>query len=150
MTKALFGAGCFWGVEKYFQQLKGILHTQVGYSGGTLSNPSYENVCTGKTGHAEVVLIEFDDKQLSYEKLIEYFWKCHDVTQLNQQGLDIGTQYRSEIFYYSDEQKRIAVKSKNELQKTISKTIVTNVSKATFFYKAEEYHQCFLQKKTLV
>ena len=101
MTKALFGAGCFWGVEKYFQQLKGILHTQVGYSGGTLSNPSYENVCTGKTGHAEVVKIEFDSSKISYKKILDYFWLCHDATQYNRQGYDVGTQYRSVIFYFT-------------------------------------------------
>ena len=150
MTKALFGAGCFWGVEEYFRNHKDILETEVGYSGGRLKNPSYEDICTGKTGHAEVVLIEFNEKQLSYNELIDLFWKCHDPTQLNQQGLDIGTQYRSEIFYYSNEQKIIAINSKEKQQKIINKTIVTKVTKASYFYRAEEYHQYFIKKKNLM
>ena len=150
MQKALFGAGCFWGIEEYFRKLKGIQHTQVGYSGGEFENPVYEDVCTGKTGHAEVVLIKFDENQLSYEETINHFWKCHDPTQLNQQGPDIGTQYRSEIFYYSDEQKKIALNSKKEIQKITNRPIVTQITEAAVFYKAEEYHQCFIKKKSYI
>ena len=148
MQKALFGAGCFWGIEEYFRQLKGVQNTQVGYSGGEFENPAYEDVCTGKTGHAEVVLIIFNEDQLSYEEIINHFWQCHDPTQLNQQGPDIGTQYRSEIFYYSEEQKKIALNSKKEIQKTTNRPIVTKITEAADFYKAEEYHQCFIKKKS--
>ena len=148
MIKCLIAAGCFWGIEEYFRKLKGVINTTVGYSGGHLNNPSYEDVCTGTTGHAEVVLIEFDENQLSYDKIINYFWECHDPTQLNKQGPDIGTQYRSAIYYYSKEQKIIAQDSKNEMQKKISKLIVTEITEATEFFQAEEYHQCFILKKS--
>ena len=106
MAKALFGAGCFWGIEEYFKKLKGVKKTCVGYSGGNIINPSYKDVCTGKTEHAEVVLIEYDEVLLTYPELLNQFWRCHDPTQVNGQGFDIGTQYRSVIFYYSDEQKK--------------------------------------------
>ena len=148
MTKALFGAGCFWGIEEYFRKLKGVEKTCVGYSGGNLKNPSYQDVCTGKTEHAEVVLIEYDEALLSYVELLNHFWRCHDPTQMNAQGLDRGTQYRSVVFYYSDEQKRLAENSKNEFQKNISKPIVTEVSEAKEFFLAEDYHQCYIQKKS--
>ena len=148
MTKCLIAAGCFWGIEEYFRKLKGVINTTVGYSGGHLNNPSYEEVCTGTTGHAEVVLIKFDEGQLIYNEIISHFWKCHDPTQLNRQGLDIGTQYRSAIYYYSKEQKIIAQDSKNEMQKKISKLIVTEITEATEFFQAEEYHQCFIFKKS--
>ena len=111
MTKCLIAAGCFWGIEEYFRKLKGVINTTVGYSGGHLNNPSYEDVCTGTTGHAEVVLIKFDERKLLYNEIISYFWKCHDPTQLNRQGPDIGTQYRSVIFYYSETQKKEAEES---------------------------------------
>ena len=150
MAKALFGAGCFWGIEEYFRKLKGVNKTSVGYSGGDLNNPNYKDVCTGKTGHAEVVLVEYDQNQLSYTELLNHFWNCHDPTQVNKQGLDIGTQYRSIIFYYSDEQKEIAENSKNEYQKNISKPIATKISEAKKFFLAEDYHQCFIQKKNLI
>ena len=150
MAKALFGAGCFWGIEEYFRKLKGVKKTCVGYSGGSLSNPSYKDVCTGKTEHAEVVLVEYDEVLLSYAELLNHFWRCHDPTQINGQGFDIGTQYRSVIFYYSDEQKQVAENSKKEFQKNISRPIVTKVSQAKEFFLAEEYHQCYIQKKNLV
>ena len=147
MVKALIAAGCFWGVEEYFQKIIGVRKTTVGYSGGHYHNPSYEDVCTGTTGHAEVVLIEFDEDQLSYDEIINFFWQCHDPTQLNKQGPDVGTQYRSAIYYYSEVQKIIAENSKNEFQKSINKLVVTEIAKAKEFFLAEEYHQCFIQKK---
>lgn len=147
MNKAIFAAGCFWGVEQYFRNLKGVLSTKVGYSGGDFSNPSYEDVCKGITNHAEVVLLEFDESIITYEQLINCFWKCHDPTQLNRQGVDIGDQYRSAIYYFSKEQKKIAEKSKERMQNNIIEKIVTEIAKAKKFYVAEDYHQCFLQKK---
>ena len=150
MAKALFGAGCFWGIEEYFRKLKGVKKTCAGYSGGNLSNPNYKDVCTGKTEHAEVVLIEYDEVLLSYVELLNHFWRCHDPTQMNRQGLDIGTQYRSVIFYYSDEQKQVAENSKKEFQKNISRPIVTKVSQAKEFFLAEDYHQSYIQKKNLI
>ena len=150
MTKALIGAGCFWGVEEYFRKLKGVNKTSVGYSGGNLNNPTYKDVCTGKTEHAEVVLVEHDEGQLSYAELLDHFWKCHDPTQINGQGLDVGTQYRSVIFYFSEEQKKIAENSKNGLQKNISKPVVTKINVAKEFFLAEDYHQCYIEKKNPV
>ena len=150
MAKALFGAGCFWGIEEYFRKLKGVKKTSVGYSGGNLSNPDYKDVCTGKTEHAEVVLIEYDELLLSYFELLNHFWGCHDSTQTDGQGLDIGTQYRSVIFYYSDEQKKIAEDSKENFQKSINKPVATMINKAKEFFLAEDYHQCYIQKKNLV
>ena len=147
MTKALLGAGCFWGVEEYFKNIKGVLSTKVGYSGGTTSNPTYEDVCSGKTGHAEVVLICFDNKIISYSKILEYFWKCHDPTQLNRQGLDVGTQYRSVIYFFDDNQKKTAYDSLNEVKKEFSKTVVTEINLAKEFFLAEDYHQCFIKKQ---
>jgi len=147
MAKALIGAGSFWGIEEYFRKLKGVKKTCVGYSGGNLRNPNYEDVCTGKTEHAEVVLIEYDESLLSYAELLNRFWRCHDPTQINRQGLDIGTQYRSVIFYFSEEQKQVAENSKKEFQKNISRPIVTKVSQAKEFFLAEDYHQCYIQKK---
>ena len=147
MEKALIAAGCFWGIEEFFRKINGVKKTIVGYSGGHFHNPSYEDVCTGTTGHAEVVLIEFDEDQLSYGKIINFFWECHDPTQLNKQGHDVGTQYRSAIYYYSEAQKIIAENYKNEFQKSISKPIVTEITKAKEFFSAEEYHQCFIKKK---
>tara|TARA_Y100000590_G_scaffold458718_1_gene614043 strand:- start:5085 stop:5552 length:468 start_codon:yes stop_codon:yes gene_type:complete len=145
-SKALLGAGCFWGVEEFFRKMPGILNTKVGYAGGNFNNPSYEEVCSDKTGHAEVVEIEFDQKIISYEKILDVFWECHDPTQLNRQGFDYGSQYRSIILYYTDEQKCIAEKSKNNFQKKISKKIVTEIVKEVKFYLAEEYHQCYIKK----
>jgi len=148
MTKVLIGAGCFWGIEEYYRKIKGILDTKVGYSGGKTINPTYEEVCTGLTEHAEVVQISFDNNILSYEQLISFFWECHDPTQLNKQGFDIGRQYRSVIYYFSEEEKIIAFNSKNQKQKLFDKLIVTEILKAKTFYLAEEYHQLFIKKKS--
>ena len=147
MTKALIGAGCFWGIEEYFRKINGVLETKVGYSGGNTENPSYEDVCTGNTGHAEVVKIYFDNNLLSYVNIIDHFWLCHDPTQLNRQGPDIGTQYRSVLFYYSEEQKKIAIESKKLKEKILKNLIVTEIVPAQEFYLAEEYHQCFINKR---
>ena len=149
MEKALFGAGCFWGVEETFRKINGVLNTEVGYSGGSTINPSYESVCSGTTNHAEVVLVEFDQNQISFQDLMIHFWKCHDPTTLNRQGPDIGTQYRSIIFYFNDFQKTIAENSKINYSKKFNLHIVTEISKAKEYYKAEEYHQKYIQKTGL-
>ena len=146
MEKALFGAGCFWGVEETFCKTPGVINTLVGYSGGDTINPSYESVCQGNTNHTEVVLVEFDNSKISYEDLLMVFWKCHDPTTLNRQGPDIGTQYRSAIYYYSEDQKNKSIHSKNEYAKNSGLNIVTEISEAKEFYKAEEYHQKYIQK----
>ena len=146
MEKALFGAGCFWGVEENFRKIPGVKKTEVGYSGGTSLNPTYESVCQGNTNHVEVVLVEFDENEISYKKLLECFWNCHDPTTLNRQGPDIGTQYRSAIFFYNNDQKEIAQNSKTSLSKLISKNIVTEITEAKEFYPAEEYHQKYILK----
>ena len=147
MTKALIGAGCFWGIEEYYRKIDGVLDTKVGYSGGYTLNPSYEDVCTGTTEHVEVVKIFFDENIISYNHIIDHFWLCHDPTQLNKQGPDIGRQYRSVIFCYSDEQKKIALESKKLKQKLFSNEIVTEIIDAKKFYLAEEYHQLFIKKR---
>jgi len=149
MEKALFGAGCFWGVEETFRKISGVLNTEVGYSGGNTINPNYESVCSGTTNHAEVVLVEFDQNQISFQDLMFHFWKCHDPTTLNRQGPDIGTQYRSVIFYFNDFQKTIAENSKINYSKKFNLHIVTEISKAKEYYKAEEYHQKYIQKTGL-
>ena len=146
MEKALFGAGCFWGVEETFRKLHGVIKTEVGYSGGNTINPTYESVCLGDTNHAEVVLVEYNEKELSFEKLVNHFWKCHDPTTLNRQGPDIGTQYRSAIFYFNDHQKKISFDSKNEYSRENQINIVTEIKEAKEYYKAEEYHQKYIQK----
>jgi peptide-methionine (S)-S-oxide reductase len=149
IEKAMFGAGCFWGVEETFRQLKGVLKTTVGYSGGTTKNPSYQDVCTDTTGHAEVVQVEFDPTHVSYRELLNLFWKNHNPTTLNSQGPDFGSQYRSAIFYYSAEQKREAEASKKQLEasKTFARPIVTQIEPAQEFYRAEDYHQQYLAKR---
>jgi len=151
MDKATFGAGCFWGVEAAFHKIKGVKNTTVGYMGGNLENPSYEDVCTDKTGHAEVVQIEFDPSIVSYEELLEVFWKIHDPTQLNRQGFDIGIQYRSVIFYHDKKQKKLAEKSKEKQEKSgkYNTPIVTEITPVKKFYEAEEYHQRYLEKHNL-
>jgi len=149
MEKALFGAGCFWGVEETFRKISGVLNTEVGYSGGNTINPNYESVCSGTTNHAEVVLVEYDQNQISFQDLMIHFWKCHDPTTLNRQGPDIGTQYRSIIFYFNDFQKTIAENSKINYSKKFNLHIVTEISKAKEYYKAEEYHQKYIQKTGL-
>jgi peptide methionine sulfoxide reductase msrA/msrB len=145
---ATFAAGCFWGVEAYFKLVKGVTDTIVGYAGGHTKNPSYEEVCTGTTGHAETVRVTFDPKTVSYRKLLEHFWKMHDPTSVNRQGNDVGSQYRSIIFYHDEAQKRAAEKSKNELEQSrmYKKKIVTEIIPAKEFYPAEEYHQDYLRK----
>lgn len=149
MEKATFGAGCFWHVEEAFREIKGVIKTEVGYMGGKMKSPAYEDVCTDKTGHAEVVQIEFDPKTAPYEKLLEVFWMIHDPTQKNRQGPDVGTQYRSVIFYHSEEQKKVAEKSLKEIQKKYEEKIATEIVPANTFWKAEEYHQKYLMKKGL-
>jgi len=151
MEKATFGAGCFWHVEETFRHLKGVLSTTVGYTGGTLKNPTYEDVCTDKTGHAEVVELTYDPKIITYAELLMVFWDIHDPTTKNRQGPDVGTQYRSAIFYHSPEQQTTAELSKKNLEqkRKYSKKIVTEITKATIFYPAEEYHQQYLAKHGL-
>jgi len=147
MKKALFGAGCFWGVEEFFRKIQGVKDTRVGYSGGHTKDPTYETVCLGTTEHTEVLELNFDETEISYEKLLDHFWKCHDPTTLNRQGPDIGRQYRSAIFYYSDIQKEIAESSKIKHQPKFNNNIVTEITKADIFYLAEDYHQRFIQKR---
>jgi peptide-methionine (S)-S-oxide reductase len=151
MEKATFGAGCFWHVEEAFRHLKGVTATTAGYMGGTLKNPTYEDVCTDKTGHAEVVEIIYQPEKISYEQLLNVFWDIHDPTTKNRQGPDIGTQYRSVIFYHTSEQKTTAETSKKNLEqsKKYKKKIMTEITKATTFYPAEEYHQQYLAKHGL-
>ena len=146
IQKALFGAGCFWGVEEHFRTLKGIQNTLVGYSGGNTKNPTYESICYQDTDHAEVLQVNFDDSLISYETLVDEFWKCHDPTTLDRQGLDVGRQYRSVIYYLNDYQKNIAESSKEKHQEVFKNKIVTEISQADIFYKAEEYHQQYIQK----
>jgi peptide-methionine (S)-S-oxide reductase len=140
---ATFGAGCFWCVEAVFQRMNGVLSVKSGYSGGTVKNPSYREVCTGSTGHAEVIQITYDKTKVSFDELLEVFWKTHDPTTLNRQGNDYGTQYRSVIFYHNDEQKKLAEKYKEEINKSgaYPNPIVTEISPFTAFYPAEDYHQ---------
>ena len=147
MDKALFGAGCFWGVEEFFRKINGVVTTQVGYSGGDTQNPTYQDVCNNSTGHAEVLEIQFDSNIISYIKLLDFFWECHDPTTLNMQGPDIGSQYRSVIFYFSEEQKKIAEESKIRNQKNFKNKIVTEIRKINTFYLAEDYHQRYIQKR---
>ena len=147
--KATFGAGCFWGVEAAFRQVDGVTATAVGYEGGTLENPTYQDVCSHTTGHAEVVEVTYDPDQVSYEQLLDVFWAKHDPTQLNRQGWDIGDQYRSVIFFHDEEQRETAERSKAELDASgrYRKPIVTHVEPAQTFYRAEDYHQRYLEKQ---
>jgi peptide-methionine (S)-S-oxide reductase len=147
--RATFAAGCFWGIEAAFRPIKGVVETAVGYTGGTVPEPSYQKVCSGRTGHAEAVGIIFDPAVVSYEKLLEVFWSIHDPTQVNRQGPDIGTSYRSAIFYHSPEQKNLAEASKARLaasEKYRGKTIATEIVPVSPFWKAEEYHQQYFEK----
>jgi peptide-methionine (S)-S-oxide reductase len=146
IQKALFGAGCFWGVEEHFRTINGVTKTEVGYSGGLTKNPTYESVCYENTDHAEVLLVEFDEDLISYEVLVDEFWKCHDPTTLDRQGPDVGRQYRSVIYYYNDTQKNIANNSKDRHQENFQNNIVTEISHVDVFYKAEEYHQKYILK----
>lgn len=151
MEKATFGAGCFWGVEASFSKIKGVVSTEAGYAGGWTENPTYEDVCTGNTGHAEVVRVEFDPEVVSYEKLLDLFWSIHDPTTLNRQGPDVGTQYRSVIFYHTPEQEKVARKSRDRVERRGSFTdpIVTEIVPARNFYRAEEYHQKYFEKRKM-
>lgn len=151
MEKATFGAGCFWGVEAAFRRVPGVLATAVGYMGGTMKHPSYEDVCTDETGHAEVVEITYDPARTSYEDLLQVFWTNHDPTTLNRQGPDLGRQYRSAIFYHSPAQQAAAAASKEKLQSSgrYRRPIVTEITPAAEFYRAEEYHQQYLEKRGL-
>ncbi|MEN6375850.1 MAG: bifunctional methionine sulfoxide reductase B/A protein [Smithella sp.] len=145
---AIFAAGCFWGVQEYFSRIKGVIKSESGYTGGTKKNPSYEEVCTGKTGHAEAVRVVFNPKIVSYERLLQHFWEIHDPTSLNRQGNDIGSQYRSAIFYIDPKQEMAAKSSLEKLAKSgkYSRKIVTEILPAKEFYRAEEYHQDYLKK----
>ncbi len=148
---ATFGAGCFWGVEADFRDIPGVLDAAAGYMGGTLDNPTYKDVCTDRTGHAEVVQVTFDPSKVSYEQLVEAFWKLHDPTQLDRQGPDYGRQYRSAIFFHSPEQQQIAQASKEKLEaaKRFPRKVVTEITPAASFWRAEEYHQRYLEKRGL-
>jgi peptide-methionine (S)-S-oxide reductase len=151
MEKATFAAGCFWGVEAAFREVSGVVSTMVGYTGGAYDNPTYEDVCAGKTGHAEAVQIEFDPEQISYEQLLEVFWRIHDPTQLDRQGPDVGAQYRSAIFFHTPEQEAAARASKARLERSgrYRRKIVTEITALATFWRAEEYHQGYLGKRGL-
>ena len=152
LEKATFGGGCFWGVEAGFRQITGVKSTQVGYMGGGMPNPTYKDVCTDRTGHVEVVEVTYDSSKVSYEDLLNVFWDNIDPTQVNQQGPDFGTQYRSVIFYHGEKQKKAAEDSKKQLQKSAKyegKKIATAMEPAAVFYRAEEYHQQYLEKRGL-
>jgi len=149
MEQATFGAGCFWGVQTAFDRIKGVLETQVGYAGGVLANPTYQDVCTGKTGHAEVVRVGFDPAVVSYDALLDAFWECHDPTQMNRQGPDVGTQYRSAIFFHSAEQEQAALAAKARQEAEGGRPIATVIEKAGPFWRAEDYHQKYLEKRGL-
>ena len=151
MEKATFGAGCFWGVQAAFQRVKGVTKTSVGYMGGDPEEPTYEAVCSDTTGHAEVVQVEFDPSHVSYEDLLSVFWEIHDPTSLNRQGWDIGSQYRSAIFYHTPEQQKTAKDAKDRVGRSgkFSKGIVTEIASASDYWLAEEYHQDYLAKKGL-
>ena len=146
---ATFGAGCFWGVEAAFQRVSGVIATAVGYSGGHTQNPTYQDVCTDETGHAEVVQVTFDPAKVSYEQLLNVFWQVHDPTQVNRQGPDFGTQYRTAIFFHTPEQEAIAKQSRETLEAggKFPRPIATEIARAGKFYRAEEYHQKYLQKR---
>jgi len=145
--RATFGAGCFWGVEAAFRQIDGVTATRVGYAGGRLDNPTYEDVCSHTTGHAEVVEVTYDDEKVSYDDLLQVFWRKHNPTQLNRQGWDIGDQYRSVVFVHDDEQRAAAERSKEAEQANHRKPIVTQIEPAPTFYEAEDYHQQYLEKR---
>ena len=149
MEKATFGAGCFWGVEVAFRQIPGVVDAVVGYSGGTMENPTYRDVCTDRTGHAEVVQVTYDPAKVSYDELLDAFWKLHDPTQVNRQGPDVGKQYRSAIFFHTPEQEAAAKASKEKLAKSgkFSRPIATEITGAGKFFPAEDYHQRYLEKR---
>ena len=151
MEKATFGAGCFWGIEAAFRQVPGVVDAAVGYMGGTLENPTYQDVCTDTTGHAEVVQVTFDPAQVSYPQLLDLFWEIHDPTTPNRQGPDVGKQYRSAIFFHSAEQEAAARASKEKQQASgrFRRPIVTEITPAPTFYRAEEYHQRYFEKRSI-
>jgi peptide-methionine (S)-S-oxide reductase len=151
MAKASFAAGCFWGVEAAFRQVEGMLETAVGYTGGRTENPTYESVCSGRTGHAETVEVEYDPAKVTYEQLLDVFWENHDPTTLNRQGPDVGEQYRSAIFFHTPEQGASARASKEKQEKSgrYKRPIVTEIAPASAFWRAEEYHQQYLEKRGL-
>lgn len=152
MEKATFGAGCFWGVEAAFRKIKGVTSTSVGYIGGSFDSPTYEDVCTGRTGHAEVVEVEYDPSQVSYDELLAVFWDIHDPTTLNRQGPDVGSQYRSVLFFHIAEQEAAANKAKEKIQSSgrFTRDIVTEITPASQYYKAEDYHQQYLERRGLI
>jgi peptide-methionine (S)-S-oxide reductase len=145
--KATFGAGCFWGVEAAFRRLEGVIATRVGYEGGNLENPTYEDVCSHTTGHAEVVEVTYDPEKVSYDELLNVFWHKHDPTQVNRQGWDIGDNYRSVVFFHDEEQRDAALRSKEDEQANWSAPIVTQIEPAQTFYEAEDYHQQYLERR---
>ena len=149
MKKATFGAGCFWGVEETFRRVPGVVETAVGYEGGSLPNPTYEDVCSKTSGHAEVVDVDYDPGLVTFEQLLDVFWAAHDPTTLNRQGPDVGTQYRSAIFYHDEEQKVVAETSKKRLEESgrFRRPIVTEITPASTFWRAEDYHQQYLAKR---
>lgn len=144
---ATFGAGCFWKPEAHYREVEGVVETAVGYEGGHVPNPTYEQVCTGTTGHAEVVRVTYDPERISYEEILDHFWAMHDPTQVNRQGPDIGDQYRTVIFTHTPEQARIAEESKASQQERYEKPIATSIEPATGFYEAEGYHQCYFEQR---
>ncbi|MBM7556429.1 peptide-methionine (S)-S-oxide reductase MsrA [Halanaerobacter jeridensis] len=148
MDRAIFAAGCFWGVESKFKEVAGVTETTVGYTGGSTVEPSYEEVCNGDTGHAEAVEVIYDEEEVPYQELLDLFWECHNPTTLNREGPDVGRQYRSAIFYTSEEQKKLAQQSKEDLNNSVTydDPIVTEIEEAGPFYEAEEYHQDYLDK----
>ena len=150
MKTAYFSLGCFWSPQLEFEKINGVKKTEVGYCGGNDPNTTYERVCSGSTNHAETVKIEFDENEVSYEELVKVFFKIHDPTQLNRQGPDIGTQYRSEIFYKDENQKKIAEKIKNEFNEKLKGKVVTNISREKLYQPAEEYHQYYLKRKNIL
>lgn len=147
--KATFGAGCFWGVEASFREIPGVVDTAVGYEGGDFENPTYQDVCTDRTGHAEVVEVTYNPEKVSYDTLLEHFWKSHNPTSRNRQGPDVGTQYRSVIFIHSPEQEQSAQRSRQNAQAQFANPIVTEIVPAKTFYRAEDYHQQYLAKRGL-
>ncbi len=149
LEKATFGAGCFWGVESAFRKVPGVVSATVGYTGGSHENPTYEDVCTGRTGHAEAVQLEYDPSTVTYEELLDVFWNIHDPTTPNRQGPDVGSQYRSAIFSHDDEQEAAAIASKEKLDGSgrLPKPIVTEIAPASIIYRAEDYHQGYFEKR---
>ncbi|MEX0817601.1 MAG: peptide-methionine (S)-S-oxide reductase MsrA [Gaiellales bacterium] len=145
--RATFGGGCFWGVEVAFRNVPGVTDTAVGYMGGTVTNPTYKQVCTDRTGHAEVVQVEYDPEEVSYEQLLDAFWEEHDPTQMNRQGPDVGSQYRSVVFFHTPEQQEQALASKARIQAQNPDPVVTEIVPASDFWRAEEYHQQYLVKR---